>query len=75
MSYTLREKAGAALQALRIEKNIKQEIVAAKLNVNRATVSKIENGLLPVTLVIVAAYREASNISIYDAAQLIMPFL
>ncbi len=69
MSYTPREIVGAKLQALRKKNEIKQDTVARKLKVSRPEVSKIENGKVPITIIILLTYCELLNSTFTDFFQ------
>ena len=69
MSYSTGKKVGARLQVLRKEKGIKQEAVPRKLKVSRPEISKIENGSIPITVVILIAYCQLIDISLVNFFQ------
>jgi transcriptional regulator with XRE-family HTH domain len=69
MCYTPGEKVGAKLQALRKQNGIKQETVARKLKVSRPEISKIENGRVPITIIILLTYCELINSTSADFFQ------
>lgn len=69
MSYTHSKKVGAKLQSLRKQNGIKQDVVARKLNISRPQISKIENGKVPITLMILLTYCELINSTSADFFQ------
>ena len=60
---TIDQLAGAMLQKEREKRNIKQETIAALLKISRAEVSKIENGKIHITLIILKNYCQILKIA------------
>ncbi|NDI98711.1 helix-turn-helix transcriptional regulator [Flavobacterium sp. LaA7.5] len=56
--YTLHKKVGKRIQEIRLEKNITQQVLAAKCNFEKSNMSRLEAGRVNATL---STYEKVSN--------------
>ncbi|AYD46724.1 helix-turn-helix domain-containing protein [Arachidicoccus soli] len=68
------KEVGAKLRSMRIEQHMSQKDIAAKLNTNRATISKMVSGLIAITIATLISYCSLLSIPSWEVLKSI-PFL
>lgn len=71
---TFRRKLGAALKKQRIKKEVKQLTVATEIKVSESYISKLENGKIPIQLIILLNYCAVLNLTMADFMDLFKDF-